>query len=64
MNDNKFDKMAEKMRQDMKVVARELLVFADKNEKEVVSDFQAEMDKQIETLDLALDIIEKEASAL
>lgn len=52
------------MREDMKVVAKELLVFADKNEKEMVSDFQAEMDKQIESLDLALDIIEKEASAL
>ena len=52
------------MREDMKIVANELLIFADKNEKEMVSDFQSEMDKQIENLDNALEIIEKEASAL
>lgn len=33
------------MREDMKIVAQELLEFADKNEKEMMSDFQQAMDK-------------------
>lgn len=32
--------MYTKMREDMKVVARELMDFADKNQKEVVTEFK------------------------
>lgn len=38
-NFERFDKLNQYMKEDMKIVAQELLEFADKNEKEMMSDF-------------------------
>ncbi len=51
-------------REHSKLLAKELMVFADKNEKEIVSDFKSGIQTQMNDIDNAIYIIEKEAAAL
>ena len=52
------------MREDAKIMANELLKFADKNEKEIAQEFKERMQQQIQKSDVTLEIIEKEAQTI
>lgn len=59
-----YHKNFELMREHTKILANELLEFADKNEKEILSDLKNNGNEQMAQIDDAISIVEKEARAL
>ena len=59
-----FQKVYDFYRENAKIFAKQLLVFADKNEKELISDIKAEITNTDQALDKSIKIIEDEAKQI